>query len=183
MQLCSVYRLDEEVRAATDLALWQRPTVEERACARRALLLDFNAHVRKYEALLAAQSDARSGSGSGSQSRRKKREEASASELASRNVRVEEAEAALEASTRWLTEQFDADGSLLEGPISALVACQLHLARSTTRQLESVAPRLAGVVCFACLRPMLPSASESGSQGGSRSSSQGCRRLLMTCRD
>lgn len=101
---------------------------------RAPLLLDFDAHVRKYEALLAAQSDARSGSGS--QSRRKKREEASASELASRKVRVEEAEAALEASTRWLTEQFDADGSLLEGPISALVACQLHLASSTMRQLE-----------------------------------------------
>ena len=152
---------EEEVVAAVDLLLWQTPEVEERVKQRRTFLLDYNAHRRKYETARSALSETQnSGMGSGSAAAsgsfmsRRKSENEIVEDVATRKVRVDQAEAAVTESTAWLEQQF-ADlaqkreaGEILQGPMRALVACEFLVARRLAKSLDTVGAKLV-------IRPMV----------------------------
>jgi hypothetical protein len=133
--MAAVERLyEEEVIAAVDLMLWQVPEIEERVRNRRKLLLDYNAHLRKYEAsknsLTETQNHVHHQSSSRSFMARSKTESEIAEDVATRKVRVDQSEAAVMETTQWLEQQFaelaekHEKGTILEGPMQAMLACQ-----------------------------------------------------------
>jgi len=150
IQLSSVERLyGEEVNAVTELLLWQTPEIEDKVRNRKKLLLDYDAHLRKYENLTRAEINEANDPGKkkkGALFSRRKTEEEIAEEITHRRLKLEESEEAVDQSTRWLLEQFDDmsmklhEGTLLQGPMSALLACQLHLMQSCVRRLEHIKP-------------------------------------------
>lgn len=186
VQLASVERLyEEEVKAATELLLWRTPEVEEKVKERKKQLLDYDAHLRRYENLsrseigelgghdssfddgssaedLSSKRRSRMSNMSGFNKskkgktlfRKKRNEESTAEELASRKVKLEDSEEAVDTSTTWLMEQFHdlADkreaGTVLEGPMSALLACHLHLMQKSQERLEKLLPEFGSVELF-----------------------------------
>ncbi|GBG24674.1 Rho GTPase activating protein, putative [Hondaea fermentalgiana] len=164
VNLASVERLyEEEVTAATELLLWQVPEVEDNIRRRKKLLLDYDAHLRKYENAARAANEMQDRTEKGGNKAatgklpftRRKSESQIAEEITQRKVKVEQAEAAVDESTKWLMEQFEEmdshhqSGALLKGPMSALLACQLHYLRETMTRLEEVKPLFESTDLFA----------------------------------
>lgn len=168
VQLASVERLyEEEVSAASELPLWQLAEVEERIRVRKKQLLDYDAHLRKYESLtkvVSENEDREAASDGGSKKPKKKgvlafgrarTESELAEDLAQRKLKLEQAEEGVDESTKWLLEHFEEmadkrmDGSVLEGPMSALLACELHLGKESTRKLELIKPLFKSTDIFA----------------------------------
>lgn len=149
IQLAAGERLyEEECIAHADLLLWQVPEVEERARDRKKLLLDYNSHLRKFEAgkhhLNENQNYASNSSTSFIQIGKKKSESEMMEDVATRKVRMEHAEAAVEEVTEFLNAQFNElnekkeSGEILRGPMGAFVAIQLSLAKEASKRLERV---------------------------------------------
>mmetsp|Transcript_42712 Transcript_42712/g.68658 ORF Transcript_42712/g.68658 Transcript_42712/m.68658 type:complete len:529 (-) Transcript_42712:441-2027(-) len=163
IQLASVERLyEEEVKAATELLLWQVPEVEDKVRHRKKLVLDYNAQLRKYEhacgrTAQVEYSDMEKGSKKSLKNAlyRRKSESEIAEEIANRKIKLEEAELAVDKCTKWILQQFQEiaekrrTGTILEGPMSALLACQLHLSSHTSQRLEVVKPSFQSVESFA----------------------------------
>lgn len=160
VHLSSVERLyEEEVSSAADLLLWQTAEVEEKAKERKKLMLDYDAHLRKYDNLtkskmqeLSQSTESRkAGSSRGGFFKKKRSEEDVAEEMATRKVKLEKSEEAVTQSTAWLEEQFKSleekrqAGTILEGPMSAMLACHLHLMQHFSAQIERVAPTYASM--------------------------------------
>mmetsp|Transcript_6614 Transcript_6614/g.13399 ORF Transcript_6614/g.13399 Transcript_6614/m.13399 type:complete len:509 (+) Transcript_6614:209-1735(+) len=151
INLASVERLyDEEVNAATELLLWQVPEVEDKIKQRKKFLLDYDAHLRKYESSVRTASDMQDKGVRPPVNKltftRRKSETQIAEEVTQRKVKLEQAEILVDDSTKWLLEQFEEmedqhrSGMLLKGPMSALIACQLHYLRQVTARLEAIKP-------------------------------------------
>jgi len=160
VQLASVERLyEEEVTAAAELLLWQVPEVEEKVKQRKKLLLDYDAHLRKYETLSKTITDLqenpeKKGKGGKLSFARRKSETELAEDLTQRKVKLEQAEERVDEGTQWLIERFEEmeekkqSGAILEAPISALIACQLHFMQESAKRLEALKSMFEGVESF-----------------------------------
>ena len=147
IQLAAVERLyEEEVISAADLLLWQVPEVEERVKQRKNLLLDLNSHQRKYDTACQALNDVQNQgpNGAGSLLRRGKSEHELTAEVATRKVRLDHAEAAVEEVTEWCLTQFRAlldqreTGKIFAGPMAAFLACERKLTSSASSKFDRI---------------------------------------------
>jgi len=151
VQLAAIERLyEEEVIAAADLLLWQVPEVQERVKQRKKLLLDYNSYLRKYEASSQALAEAQNshGAAGGGFFGRAKTESDLTAEVATRKVKLEHAEAAVQEATEWCLTQFRAlldqreSGQILGGPMAAFLSCQRKLMSAGAQKLDRVRPFL-----------------------------------------
>lgn len=150
VQLAAAHRLyEEQAVAEINQLLWQVPEVEAKVKERKALMLDLNSHRRKFETAQATLIESQNNGGNINQNPsrgilggRKGESELSA-DLATRRVRLDHAETAVNEITEWLRTQFrellDAreSGILLAGPMTAFYVCQKRLAQTTSTKLES----------------------------------------------
>ena len=151
--MSSVDRLyEEEIVSAADLLLWQVPEVEEEMKKRKKLLLDYNSHLRKYDSsksqLVNSQNvEANQRPNASRVFRRKsgKSQSEMVEDVETRKVRLQQSEDAVALSGDWVMQQFKDlaerkdKGEILEGPMNALVACQLHMMKESNTRLQSVA--------------------------------------------
>jgi len=150
-EFASVEKLfTDEVVDATQLLLWRIPDVDEKIHDRRNNLLDYDAHLRKYEHIFKLNTE-----GDDLANKRKtlfkplfsksSRGDADiAEELNIRKLKLDTSEQAVDDTTNWLLEHFEElemkrqHGTLLEGPLSAFVACHMHLHRNGLDQLDNL---------------------------------------------
>lgn len=150
IQVASIERIyQEKIISALDEILWQVPEIEEQIKQRKGLLLDYNAHLRKYEtartalAALTSSGEHVSSSGGGLFSR-KKNENDLADDVLTRKVKLDQAEMAVNTVTDWLRKKFQdledqiEAGDILRNPVSALSACEHHLSNEISSRYNEM---------------------------------------------
>lgn len=154
VQLAAIERLyEEEMIASIDLLLWQVPEVEERVKLRRKLLTERNAQQRKYDNACAAhaenqQNQTPNGGSGGGLFRRAKGESELSAEVATRRVKLEHAQAAVEEATEWCLTQFRElldkreTGNALGGPMAAFFSCQHKMMAAGAHKLNKIRQHL-----------------------------------------
>ncbi len=150
IQVASIERTyQEKIISALDEILWQVPEIEEQIKQRKGLLLDYNAHLRKYETAKTAlaaltSSGEHTGSNGGGLFSRRKNENELADDVLTRKMKLDQAEMAVTTVTDWLRKKFQdledqiEAGDILRNPLSALAACEYHLSNEISSRYNEM---------------------------------------------
>ncbi len=162
VSMSSYHRLfDEEVQYVPSEIIAEERDIEERVKHRKQLLLDFDAHKRKFKSAKKEMDDVSAGISHGhkynmfsSKHSRRNSEGSIAEHLAARKVKLDEADGAVVESTEYLLSRFSElqmhrqTGGLLNSSIAALVACELHVSQFLTRRLSVLQNKFPGTEEF-----------------------------------
>ena len=148
---------DEAVQFVPSEILAEEKDIEDRVKRRKQLLLDFDAHKRKFKSAKKEMDDVSAGVSHGhkynvfsSKHSRRNSEGSIAEHLATRKVKLDEAESAVDHATEYLLSRFSAlqtqrqTGELMNDAIAALVACELHVSQFLTRRLSVLQSKFTG---------------------------------------
>ena len=159
---------EQEVLSAIELVLWKLPDVQENMKYRKKLISERNSSIKRFETTKQHLEQAKNGpcigflhiyrfvcflviaeyslgsTPKGRLGRRKKTEAELEEELLQRQKKLSEVELELEAVSGWLLRQFEemiekrSTGSILQGPVAAIVACRLHIAGHCSHNLGRI---------------------------------------------